>query len=305
MMNALIKLFMLCVLVGAIIAGFFVHDAFFIKPTGDAKPVVIEIENGTTVSVIAKQLQENHLISHPLFFKWFVSWTHAGSKLQSGTFALLPNTSLASLLLTLTNPKNSEVQITIPEGFTNDQIEDRLANAFENFDRAAFKQQTNGLQGYLFPDTYRFAKNASVKEIVQKMKSTLDRRLAENSIPVFDGGDIPKNTYPQNFSFFQVLTFASLIEKEVQTPEDMRHIAGIFVNRLSIGMALQSDAYPDSYKVKGLPPAPICNPGMNAIIAALHPDKTSDLYFIAPPDHAPVYAKTLDEQIKNQRKYLK
>lgn len=200
-----------------------------------------------------------------------------------------------------------EIQITLPEGFTNEQMKSRFVEKFSDFNVVEWDVQTKDLQGYLFPDTYRFSKNASVKEIVEKMRSTLTRRLVENQID-FESCEKYDSSMgyvsPTRCSLPDTLVVASLIEKEVQTPEDMKHVAGIFLNRLKIGMPLQTDTSEFTYKNKGLPPSPINNPGMNAILAVLHPTQTNDLYFITLPDHMAVYAKTFEQHVANQKKYL-
>lgn len=305
MKRKLFFVFVLCLAIVAVVGGSFVHDAFLISPKADAKPVEVVIEQGDSVNATLLHLQKAGLLSHPLFFKLFVELTHTQTKLQAGTFTLFPGTSISSLVLLLSNTRNAEVQVTIPEGFTNDQIKTKLVEAFSNFDTTAWDTQTKDLQGYLFPDTYRFAKNASVKEIVEKMQSTLDRRLGEKGIVADDGAAMIVPASPIDMNLHSVLVMASLIEKEVQTPDDMKHVAGIFFNRLRIGMPLQTDTSIYTYKEKGLPPSPIDNPGMSAILAVLHSMQTNDFYFITLPNHTTVYARTFEEHIANQKKYLK
>jgi UPF0755 protein len=332
MMRRLSILFFICAIVLAAVGAFFVRDVLFLAPKQNATPIEVVIAQGSGVSTIAKQLKESNLIEHPTFFKWFVMWSRTENKLQAGTFSFLPNTSIATIVLVLSNPTVSEIRVTIPEGYTNKQIGQKLSEVFLNFDLKEWKSETEGLEmfqgleGYLFPDTYQFAKDASVRDIVTKMRANLDRRLIENQIPV-EGDDISVNIYPSNFSFFQVLTMASIIEKEVQTPEDMKRVAGVLFNRLSIGMPLQvdstltyinqktsatltlSDLKMDSlyntYTNRGLPPGPICNPGMNAILAVLHPTDSDYLYFLTTKDGKAVYAKTHAEHVANKQKYLR
>ena len=281
-----------------IVAAMFVHDAFLISPKPNTTPVAFTIEKGENVNVIDIHLANQHLISHSIFFKWFTELSHTQNKLQAGTFFLTPGTSIASMVFVLSNVQNAEVQITIPEGFTNDQIKAKLVEVFPGFDTAAWDEQTKDLQGYLFPDTYRFSKSASVKDIVAKMRATLDRRLLEDTSGTFT--ELPDAKY-----LHDTLVMASLIEKEVQRPDDMEHVAGVFFHRISIGMPLQTDTSSFTFKNKGLPPTPINNPGMNAIMAVLHPLQTDDLFFISLPGQPAVFAKTFEEQIANQKKFLK
>lgn len=331
MMRRLSILFFVCAILLAAVGALFARDVLFLTPKQSASPIEIVIAQGSGVSTIAKQLKESNLIKHPTFFKWFVMWSRTENKLQAGTFSFLPNTSIATIVLVLSNPTSAEVKITIPEGFTKEQIKEKLIATFADFDQVEWDKQTKNLEGYLFPDTYQFSKDASVKEIVEKMRSTLDRRLAENNIPNLENCDKydPSMGFvsPTRCSLQDTLIFASILEKEVQTPEDMRRVAGLLINRLQIGMPLQvdstltyinqktsatlttadlkMDSLYNTYTNRGLPPGPICNPGMNAILAALHPTESDDLYFLTTRDGKAVYAKTHAEHVANKQKYLR
>ncbi len=182
-----------------------------------------------------------------------------------------------------------------------------------------------GLEGYLFPDTYRVYASSSVTEIIDKMLSNFDKKLTEKM-----RADIKS----QGKTIYEIITLASIVEKEApmnyQTGDnrDARIIAGIFLNRLSYGQGLESDAtlsyiYGDTkpahsgaeldinslyntYKYRGLPPGPICNPGILAIEAAIYPIKTDYNYFLSPKGKAEViYARTYQEHLDNKYKYLK
>ena len=189
----------------------------------------------------------------------------------------------------------------------------------------------SSLEGYLFPDTYFVAAKPTAKSVIQKMLDNLGGKITEQM-----RADIKK----QNRSIFEVLTLASIVEKEVGRntattsaadqqvlQEERETVAGIFMNRLKIGMALQSDAtigyitkkndpqassadllidspY-NTYKYRGLPPGPISNPSLSAIKAAIYYKDTDYLYFLTKKDGTAVYAKTLEEHNANKRKYLK
>jgi len=182
-----------------------------------------------------------------------------------------------------------------------------------------------GLEGYLFPDTYRIYASSTVEEITRKILANFDNKLTKK---------MRADISAQGRTIYDVITLASLVEKEApidyQTGDnrDARIIAGIFLNRLRVGQGLQSDAtlsyiYGDNkpthsgselevnslyntYKYKGLPPGPICNPGILAIEAAIYPIQTDYNYFLTPKGKSQViYAKTYDEHLKNKYKYLK
>ncbi len=182
-----------------------------------------------------------------------------------------------------------------------------------------------GLEGYLFPDTYRVYASSSARELVVKMLSNFDKKLTAK---------MRSDIKAQGRSIYEVVILASIIEKEApidyQTGDnyDARLIAGVFLNRLKIGQGLQSDAtlsyiYNDNkpahsgaeleidspyntYKYRGLPPGPICNPGLLALEAAIYPLETDYNYFLTPKGKSTViYARTYEEHLQNKYKYLK
>ena len=340
-MRRIFTLFIICAVVIAAVGASFVQDVFYLSPKQNATPVEVVIAQGSSVSAIASQLKQSNLLSHPTFFRWFVTWTQTENKLQAGTFTLLPETPIAAIVMALSNSKGSEIKMTIPEGFTSQQIKERVFAAFPQMDQLAWNQYVSGksltdfseeiltgippgfgLEGYLFPDTYRFAKKTIAKEMIGNMLATLKMRFADN------GESIPQSLkFSNGMTLHEVLTMASIIEKEVQTPEDMKHVAGILFNRMKIGMPLQVDStltyvnqktsatlttadlkmesLYNSYTHKGLPPGPICNPGMNAILAVLHPTASQDIYFLTTNDGKTIYAQTHDQHVANKQKYLK
>ncbi len=245
------------------------------------------------------------------------------------------------------NKKAEQVTWRGKEGWTIDQIAKDLdekgvvdeslfvkaaaVEAKQSFDFFGETPRKYSLEGYLFPDTYFFAKGSSPSQVVKKMLANTKAKITS---------DLIKDIHSQGRTVYDVLTLASIVEREVgrntskvssqdqATLQDEREIvAGIFMNRLKIGMPLQSDAtvnyitgkdtpsvsYDDlnidspynTYKHAGLPPGPIGNPSMNSILATIHYRETDYLYFLNKPDGTAVYAKTLDEHNANKAKYLK
>lgn len=187
------------------------------------------------------------------------------------------------------------------------------------------KPKYYGLEGYLFPDTYRIYASSTVDEVVEKMLANFDSKLTPKM-----RADIKS----QNKTIYEIIILASLIEKEAPIDNqggdnrDAKIISGIFLNRLHIGQGLQSDAtlsyiYGDNkpthsgaeldisspyntYKYRGLPPGPICNPGIIAIEAAIYPINSDYYYFLTPKGKKEViYARTYEEHLQNKYKYLK
>jgi UPF0755 protein len=193
-----------------------------------------------------------------------------------------------------------------------------------NYSFLADKPDYYGLEGYLFPDTYRVYASSTVTEVVEKMLANFDQKLTPK---------MRADIKAQGKTIYEVVTLASIIEKEAPLNyqsgdnHDAQIISGIFLNRLRNGQALQSDAtlsyiYGDNqpahsgkeldadspyntYKYKGLPPGPICNPGILAIEAAIYPIKTDYNYFLTTDTGDVVYARTYDDHLRNKNKYLK
>ncbi len=255
---------------------------------------------------------------------------------------MTPGMSLRALVSELGFAQAREVQVTIPEGYTVLEIGEVVTTVLPGISTQQWEEvikkngkeaiavddilagipNGQGLEGYLFPDTYRFREEADAETVAQTMVLTLKRRLAENDIT------IPRNLiFEGGLTFHEMLTLASIVEREVRGPEDMKIVAGIFYTRLKIGMALQADStvnyvtggntpsislddsFIDSpyntYRNLGLPPGPISNPGMNAILATLHPMDSDYLYFLTTPEGKVIYSKTFDEQVANKYQYLK
>ena len=228
----------------------------------------------------------------------------------------------------------NEIKVTFPEGTNAKQMADILKN--KGFDGDKFlnvaksgsgaktdyeflqdKPQKASLEGFLFPDTYIFWRDASSESIVSRMLLNFDEKLTSEMCD-----DIKK----QNRTIFEVVTMASILEKEVKTPEDMKIVSGIFWDRIEVGQPLQSCAtiayvlgkekkqysYEDTrtpspyntYINRGLPPGPINNPGLVAINAAIYPKETDYNYFLTDPETGKtIFSKTIDEHEQNKTKY--
>ncbi len=296
------------------------------------------IQSGKSVQRIANNLEDENLIKKADFFKFYVWKEKLASKLQAGNYELSSAMPIAEMvdLFIGGKIKSEETKVTIPEGFLNREIDERLADnnlikkgEFTKFDEdnnldlsnyEFLKDKPNniGLQGYYFPDTYIYYKDSTIENIVQKMLDNFDNKLSQ---------DLREEIKNQNKSIFETIILASIIEKEAGFVGDMGKVASVFQNRLDIGKALESDAtinyitnsgrtqstYDDleidspynTYKYPGLPPAPISNPGIEAIKAAIYPEKTDYFYFLTDKNKKTFFSVSYDEHLKNKSKYLK
>lgn len=209
-------------------------------------------------------------------------------------------------------PPRPEETITIIPGWNLKRVAGYLADkGFVTSTKLSIE-----LEGYLSPNTYRVYKDASLQDVIDKLKNAREKELEQFEEAIKQSGMQKK----------EVLTLASIIEKEANTPEDMKIVADIFLRRLDEGMALQScatvnyitgkndpgvsskdkqiDSPYNTYKYPGLPPGPICNPGLDAIKAVLNPTKNSYVYFMTGDDGVMRYGRTLDEHNANVASYL-
>ena len=191
--------------------------------------------------------------------------------------------------------KAPSVSVTIPEGFNLAQIGDIFAPKLKNFNETEFLSQAKNLEGYLFPDTYFFLTNANETDVIKYMSDNFEKKVAPLYLEIDSSGKSKED----------IITMASLIEKEAKGDTDRGVISGILWKRISIGMPLQVDSAPETYKTRGLPVGPIDNPGIQAIEASIHPQSSPYLYYLHDKNGDIHYAKTFAEHVKNKLKYLK
>ncbi|MFC1686541.1 endolytic transglycosylase MltG [Patescibacteria group bacterium] len=295
------------------------------------KPFVVN--KGDTTNQIAKNLKEAELIKKEVFFEKYVERENLTEKLQAGEYLLKATMTPKEIADNIASGKTGEPQITIPEGWKAEEIAKDLAqegivtekefmNIVEkvNFDYDFLKDRAEGasLEGYLFPDTYRIGQETNSRKIITKMLENFDNKLSNK---------LRADIQSQDKTIFEIITMASLIEKEVSEEKDRPIVAGIFYNRLDINQALESCAtiqyilgsnkkrfsYAETrtespyntYTNVGLPPGPICNPGLPAIKAAISPEETNYLYFLSDNQGKTHYATSSEEHEANKTKYLK
>ncbi|MBU1034743.1 endolytic transglycosylase MltG [Patescibacteria group bacterium] len=319
----------LIIVLTAAAALFFVPETWLRLPLPDAPRVRIEISEGSNVSQVASLLQDKGLISSAFKYRIFAHWDELAKKPRAGEYDISVGTSYQQIARILaTGPERNEISITIIEGWTIYDIQkkledlgvdvvpsDFLAERFaDEFDFLKDLPEGASLEGYLFPDTYRVWKD-------QLPDGLLRRQLLEFMSKTSGFG---QEASKQGRSLSDVVTLASIIEKEARHDEDRPIVAGVFMNRLNIGMAMQSDATLNyvimsgrdrltsadlehdspynSYRNKGLPPGPIANPGMASLEAALNPAKTDFWYFLTDSSGKTLFAKTLEEHSRNRYK---
>lgn len=312
----------LAIIIAFVISAFSLSYYFFITPPVDfPADSIYSIEEKDTLSGIAIKAKRENLIRSPFFFK-ILAVLFSGSKgLISGDYVLNKKEDLFEIVKRFTNAdyRLPAVKITVPEGFSIYEIGELLSKKddLRNFNKQEFLATAKDKEGYLYPDTYYFLPIVKAKQIIETMEENFAKKLA----PIQN--DIKKFGKP----FKEILTMASILEEEVRTEEDRKIVAGILWKRIKIGMPLQVDAvFPyttqrknknttrddlkinspyNTYLNKGLPPGPISNPSIDAIVAAINPKETKYLYYISDRKGIIHFAKTLDEHNNNVVRYLK
>lgn len=298
-----------------------------------ADTVEFTVPRGASTAAIARRLAAAGLIRSPLAFQLYVRGRGLDGRLRAGTYALSPAMDVPQLVGVLVEGRVLTDRVTIPEGYTVAQVVQLLARrglAREDELRAALAERARRwpylprvplrepLEGYLFPDTYLFPRGASAGEMVDAMLSRFERAMRP---------EWRRRAAELGLTVHQVVTLASIVEREARVPEERPVIAAVFHNRLRRGMRLDADptvlyalgrtAGPltradlavdspyNTYRHAGLPPGPIANPGAAALEAVLYPADVDYLYFVRLPDdsgrHA--FARTLAEHQRNVQRY--
>lgn len=315
-MNFAMTIFVVSVL-GA--AGlFFFGKMRFDERSHFDQPRTVMIDHGTSLADIATELHDRGLVSSKWIF--FAGVRAAGEQdaLKAGEYLVPAHASMRDIMNLLVSGKGIVYSVTIPEGLTSQQIVERL-----NADPVLIGTVTEiPAEGSILPDTYRYTRGDSRQAILDRMKREHDRLM----VTVWQGRDkdLPIAT-PE-----QLVTLASIIEKETGMADERSRVAAVFINRLRQKMRLQSDptviygiygggglpsgaaiTHSDleaenpynTYKIVGLPKGPIANPGRASLAAAANPSHTKDLYFVADGSGGHVFAETYAEHRKNVARY--
>ena len=286
----------------------------------NAKPIQLKIVRGMSSQAIANQLAHKNLIHNPWVFMFVTHLSGTSHRLQVGTYRLSGAMSIPQIIDHLKTGKVVTQQFVVPEGLTVVQIgklwEKAGFGTTAAFNLAAsdpqwlhkYKLEGKTLEGYLFPNTYQFPDGATPRAIIQIMLDEFERRWTT---------EFTEEAKALGFSKHEIITLASIIEAEARVPDERALVSAVFHNRLRRGWKLQADptalyglGNPDrppraadlrvdspynTYIHKGLPPGPICNPGMASILAALRPTSVDYMYFVAIGDGRHHFSKTLRE----------
>lgn len=305
------------------------------------KPMPFTVEPGETAADIAAKLQQAGLISDADLFRMLVRYYDMANRLEAGEYELSPAMTMVEIAERLQHGRLREMTITIPEGWRLEQIaayldeqgvaprSDFIALASQEWPEFTFLRDRpagSSLEGYLFPDTYRIGPSFGAREVISLMLANFDRRVTP---------ELRARAQEQGMTLHEVLTLAAIVEREAVIPDERPIIAAVYLNRLEAGMYLGADPTVqyamgfnpktgrwwnpltaedyqsvdspyNTYTHLGLPPGPICNPGLDAIRAVLYPASVDYLYFVrndVKGDGSHVFSRTFEEHLENQAKY--
>ncbi len=296
-------------------AAFFAEQWSFFAP-GPAAPrgkaTVAWIRPGDGLAKIAQQLQDDGVVNNAQLFRLGVRLRAQNAALKAGEYAIPSGASMADVMGILIEGKSIQHKITAAEGLTSAMI----YNIVRKDPVLADPEGIEPAEGTLLPETYLFVRGTTRASMVARMKRAQERLLGK--LWPARAPNLPLRS-PE-----EAVTLASIVEKETAQPEERRHIAAVFVNRLRLGMRLQSDptiiygitkGYPlgrgireselaaatpyNTYVIAGLPPTPICNPGKDSIAAVLRPENSNDLYFVANGSGGHVFTSSIAEHEQN------
>lgn len=317
------------VLVLLFAGGWFAYSIFADR-SHPATTAQVVVPRGSTFHDIAAQLASAGVINNPTVFRIYAKLRHADTAAHAGAFRFPPHQTAAQVLQQLQSGGAQVARwLTIPEGFTAKQIAQRLQadgfgdaavyyRAFMHDTILVDGQRTKNLEGYLFPSTYLIPIGANPKNVEQIMTTQFQKELPADAL---------QKARAHGLTVPQVVTLASLIEREAKSDDERPLMAGVYYNRLRLGMPLEVDAtieyalpehhsvitFSDlrmdtpynTYRHDGLPPTPIANPGQPSLAAAFNPKPSQYLYYVYKGNGHHAFAKTLAEQNANIAKYLK
>lgn len=325
--SAIIFTGLLSLIIALLIMGF---GLFFIKPADKSGlEQVIIVREGITLTEIAADLEEKGVITNKTLFMLWTRLMGYDRKIKAGEYRLSSGMPPVRIIEILTRGIIITHPVTFPEGFSIDQVGGMLAEK-GLVDKPVFISLAHdpdlvkrygisgpSLEGFLYPDTYQFGRGLSPESIIDVMISRFREVVAPYEQLIGESG----------FTMEEVVTLASIIEKETGRAEERPVIASVFLNRIKKGMRIESDPTViygikdfsgnikrkdlldptpyNTYVIRGLPPGPIANPGLESIRAVLYPEETDFLYFVSKNDGSHYFSKSLDEHNNAVRIYQK
>ncbi len=275
---------------------------FTILPPSDfPEGTILNIKEGVSLRSVSAELKEQHIIRSRILFEAFVVIYGGEKHIIASDYLFENKLSVYRIARRIVRGERhlAPVKVTIPEGFNNSDIANAMTLKLPNFNKERFLMLAKDKEGYLFPDTYFFLTTDNEMDAIQLMSDNFKKKIASLS------NEIILSSKNNKTNLQEIIIMASLIEKEAKGEADRGFISGILWRRLAIGMPLQVDAAPETYKKRGLPDSPIANPGLEAIKASMNPKNSNYLYYLHDKNGGIHYAKSFTEHRQNILRYLK
>jgi UPF0755 protein len=298
----------------------------------NAAPVVVVIPTGTTAEGVGRRLADAGVVRSARAVVLVSRVLRVADRLQQGEYTVRPAQSTVDIVRMISRGESIQYRVTVPEGYTVAQIADALAavgvadrdrllalglRGGRTLNHATLEDlPIDSLEGYLFPDTYQFPRGLPEAAVLGRFLDHFNAMV---------GPEVRAAARARGLTLHQLVTIASLVEREAKVPEERAVIAGVIHNRLARGMRLEIDATVlyalgahkalvtlkdlevdspyNTYRHAGLPPGPIANPGLAAILAAASPADVRYLYYVLRPDGRHHFSRTLDEHLNAVRRY--
>ena len=304
------------------------------KDFGSQSEKFFLIKKGEGLEEISSNLEKEGFIKSKFFFEAYLIFKKEAKNLKAGGYLLSTSMNIPEISRKFVSGEIAKEEITVIEGWNLKDIAGYLeekgiissgefleitnSDFSKGYDFLNDKPKNLGLEGYLFPDTYLVNRGFVVEEIIRMMLGNFNEKLTP---------DLREEIYLQKKTIFEIITMASLVEKEVKSAEDKKIVAGILWKRMEEGIPLQVDAtiayitgkkttkisreetridspY-NTYKYKGLPLGPICNPGFESILSSVYYINSEYLYYLSTPEGKTIFSRTLEEHNIAKEKYLK
>ncbi|HHT42378.1 MAG TPA: endolytic transglycosylase MltG [Firmicutes bacterium] len=323
-------LFFFVVVSCAALAALFIVGNQPLSSNDNALSKVVRVQPGMNTRQIAELLEEEGIISNPALFQIMVRLESAEHHLQAGAYLLSPEMRPLEIIDHLRSGRVTTVRVIIPEGFEIKQIaallaEKGLADRERFIELASDAHSVFGeelpidlpiasLEGYLFPDTYYFSEGQTEEDLIGQMVSRFVQVAEEEVVPLLEESGL---------TLHEVVTLASIVEREIMVHEERAIVASVYLNRLAVDMPLQADPtvryvteeerpivlYRDleidspynTYRYRGLPPGPIASPGLASMLAVLNPAETNYFFFVSRRDGTHEFTETYSEHLKARR----
>ncbi len=334
-MKKKLLILIICLFVVPPAAYSYYNYALNLPNSAEETPAAFTIETGQGVEEIAQNLERGGLIRSAALFQLYTSLSHLSSKLQAGDYQIPQNLNLKEVV-DLLQHGTFEEKLTFIEGWRREEIAAAISSKFKvqssKLTGEDFLRESEGLEGYLFPDTYFVSPETTAEELVKMMRENFENKI-KNILPESESGqpNLPGITWAQ------VVNIASIVEREARSTEDKPIVAGILIKRLLNDWALQTDATVqyalgyqglseapsearseggwwkenltsedlkidspyNTYLNLGLPPTPICNPGLDSLKATLEPQETDYWYYVSDAEGQMHFSVTNEEHNEN------